>query len=346
MPDRQIPGVSRADMETKLKQIITQAAERNELNVIDWQSLPLPQQIIHDDQTAARSGLLAHHPKQKRKPADNRNSPPPWRRTDGGSAIDSPEKRRRLARSLGVEPDHNTLTSLERRRRRFEVAAPPQSPARVPSPLPTSSPSSPAPSGPVVGRCAQLEKNYFRLTSAPNPDAVRPVSVLRQTLELLKHKWRVEGNYTYVCDQFKSMRQDLTVQRVRTEFTTAVYEIHARIALERGDLGEYNQCQTQLRALYAARLGGHPMEFAAYGILYLLFTRNQTAITAVLAGLTRAERADPAVKHALAVRAALAQGNYHRFFRLYLTTPNMGAYLLDMFVDRERLAALCRICRA
>src|SRR5690606_23919885 len=32
--------------------------------------------------------------------------------------------------------------------------------------------------GPVVGRCTDLEKRYFRLTSAPNPDAVRPLHVL------------------------------------------------------------------------------------------------------------------------------------------------------------------------
>jgi len=39
-------------------------------------------------------------------------------------------------------------------------------------------------------------------------------------------------------------------------------------------------------------------------------------------------------------------GNYHRFFRLYLDTPNMGAYLMDMFVVRERLAAMSNICKA
>lgn len=127
----------------------------------------------------------------------------------------------------------------------------------------------------VVGLSTKLEKPYLRLTSAPDPKTVRPLPILQQTLELLKKKWRAESNYAYVCDQFKSMRQDLTVQRIKNDFTVKVYEIHARIALEKGDLGEYNQCQSQLRTLYAYGLSGCQMEFLAYRILYLLHTRNR-----------------------------------------------------------------------
>jgi hypothetical protein len=86
---------------------------------------------------------------------------------------------------------------------------------------------------PLVGRCMNLEKKYFRLTSAPDPDNVRPLPVLEKTLELLKKKWREEQNYSYICDQFKSLRQDLTVQHIKSNFTVNVYEIHARIALEK-----------------------------------------------------------------------------------------------------------------
>ena len=141
------------------------------------------------------------------------------------------------------------------------------------------------------------------------------------------------------------MRQDLTVQRIRNEFTVTVYEIHARIALEQGDLGEYSQCQTQLRALYSQNLGGHPTEFKAYRILYFIHTCNRTDMNDVLSELTTADKAERAIKHALDVRSALALGNYHRFFQLYLDTPNMGAYLMDMFVARERLAALAAVCK-
>ncbi|KAI9315394.1 SAC3/GANP/Nin1/mts3/eIF-3 p25 family-domain-containing protein [Dichotomocladium elegans] len=198
----------------------------------------------------------------------------------------------------------------------------------------------------IVGTCELLEKNYLRLTAAPDPATVRPLHILKQTLELLKRKWKAEQNYTYICDQFKSMRQDLTVQRIRNEFTVTVYEIHARIALERGDLGEYNQCQTQLKQLYKMGIPGHVMEFTAYRILYFLHTRNWSDINQVMAELTPKQQEDETVQHALKVRSSLATSNFHQFFKLYLSAPNMGGYLMDQFVERERVQALMILCKA
>ncbi|WFD06948.1 hypothetical protein MVES1_002303 [Malassezia vespertilionis] len=192
----------------------------------------------------------------------------------------------------------------------------------------------------VVGTSQKLEKPYLRLTSAPNPKMVRPLATLRRTLALLRQKWANEGNYAYICDQFKSMRQDLTVQRIKNGFTVEVYETHARIALARGDLGEYNQCQSQLRSLYAYGLPGARLEFLAYRILYLLHTRNQRDVNALMSELDPTAKADPAVAHTLAVRASMRQGNFHRLFALYKDAPNMNAEIMRHFVDRERVHAL------
>jgi hypothetical protein len=129
----------------------------------------------------------------------------------------------------------------------------------------------------VVGTCTKLEKSYLRITSAVDPSTVRPLRILEQSLKFLIQKWKKEGNYTYICDQLKSLRQDLTVQRIKNEFTVKVYETHGRIAIEKGDLGEFNQCQAQLKDLYFTyKLTGHTDEFMGYRILYMIHTNNKT----------------------------------------------------------------------
>jgi hypothetical protein len=274
---------------------------------------------------------------------DSDSTAPPWKMSAERAreqllarfSHPTPDKRQVVDEPLSKK-DSKFQKQLEKRQKRFDGGY--KSTYRSPSPPPSD--------GPVVGTCTTLEKRYLRLTAAPIPSMVRPEHILKQTLQLLKKKWKQEQNYSYICDQFKSMRQDLTVQRIKNEFTVEVYEIHARIALEKGDLGEYNQCQTQLKALYQLGLKGNPVEFKAYRILYFIHTANRGALNDVLADLTAAEKEEWPIKHALDVRSALALGNYHRFFQLYLDTPKMGAYLMDMFVERERLAALCIICKS
>ncbi|RKP24142.1 SAC3/GANP/Nin1/mts3/eIF-3 p25 family-domain-containing protein, partial [Syncephalis pseudoplumigaleata] len=198
----------------------------------------------------------------------------------------------------------------------------------------------------IVGTSQQLEKRYLRLTSAPDPTTVRPLPVLEKSLAFIRQRWQEKASYAYLCDQLKAVRQDLTVQRIKNEFTVAVYQIHGRLALEHGDLGEYNQCQTQLRQLYEYNIPGDDMEFLAYRILYMLHTRNSADIIAALATMTAEQKADPAVRHALDVRSAIATSNYHRLFQLYASAPNYGRFLMNQFVERERLNALAIICRA
>ncbi|RMZ80191.1 hypothetical protein DV737_g3072, partial [Chaetothyriales sp. CBS 132003] len=354
--ENRVEAVCRRELEFKLKEIITEAATMNRLESTDWSSYPLPQQLILEQRKrAALDPLLSYSaPVPVSIPAHSSVKPHVEsslrKRKSSEMANDQDNDVRqkhddRQKNDDRQQPFSKSHASLEQRKKRFEDARCGSHSPTTPHLARSHTPDRPA-IGPVVGRCQKLEKNYFRLTAPPNAEDVRPLEVLRQTLELLKTKWRRDENYTYICDQLKSLRQDLTVQHIKNDFTTTVYETHARIALEKGDLGEYNQCQTQLRSLYKQKLGGHPVEFKAYRILYFIHTRNRTDMNDVLSELTPADKKEPAIKHALDVRSALALGNYHKFFKLYLAVPGMGAYLMDMFVERERLAALSAISKA
>ena len=133
---------------------------------------------------------------------------------------------------------------------------------------------------------------------------------------------------------------------------------------------------TQLQQLYTEGHGGQYVnEFTAYRILYyvhianfseiaqvcldvflLLFALGVSAISLppppvfaitqpsppgvqLLSTASPDMLADEGVAHALKVRAAVAAENFARLFRLYESAPNMGAYLMDMFVGRFRLKA-------
>lgn len=68
----------------------------------------------------------------------------------------------------------------------------------------------------IVGTCSNLEKEYFRLTSPPLSNSVRPEHILKKSLQLMKQKWdNDDADYLYICSQLKSIRQDLTVQHIR-----------------------------------------------------------------------------------------------------------------------------------
>ncbi|TFK39401.1 SAC3/GANP/Nin1/mts3/eIF-3 p25 family-domain-containing protein [Crucibulum laeve] len=198
----------------------------------------------------------------------------------------------------------------------------------------------------IVGTSREIFKDYLRLTSEPKPETIRPYAVLQTTLLELKKRWREKCPYPWICSQFKSLRQDLTVQRIKNEFTVQVYEIHARMALETGDMVEYNQCQATLKTLYDLGIPGKVEEFTAYRILMLLHGRNRSELNLFVGQLTPRQKADTAVGHALDVQRALAMGNYHKLFQLYLNAPNMGAYIMDHFIDRERAKALVVITKA
>lgn len=381
--DNKVPGITVPELQDKVKAIIGSIG--SDLSVVDWTTYPLPQHIIlrEREQAAALSRQNApltnpsyppstpfhkdimrepynpHSANGKRKSSDvdefgrqlRPDASPPWKKNkskpsqDNKSASNKKTKQLKKAETqrMNHRADEGLMGAAEKRRARFGIAS-------SPPPFTNRSESPPADLGPFIGTSQTVEKKYFRLTAAAKREDVRPLPVLQEALAMVISNWKAKEDYEFAWDQLKSIRQDLTVQRIKNEFTVRVYECHARIALQMKDMGEYNQCQTQLRELYKQKLGGNPGEFLAYRILYIIYTCNQTDMNDLLADLTPEDKEEESVKYALQVRKALASGNYHKFFRLYniktKTKKDMSQYMLNMFVDRERLKALAVITKA
>ncbi|ANZ78124.1 BA75_04404T0 [Komagataella pastoris] len=111
----------------------------------------------------------------------------------------------------------------------------------------------------LVGTNTSIEKDYYRLTSHPDPSMVRPLPILKKSLQHLYAKYQSlerfkvlsKTQYSYFLNQLKSLRQDLTVQDIQNQFTVKVYEFNTQLAIQNEDFGELNQCLTQLAQLYS-----------------------------------------------------------------------------------------------
>eukprot|EP00924_Labyrinthula_sp_SR-Ha-C_P015925 snap_masked-scaffold_4-processed-gene-13.15-mRNA-1 protein AED:1.00 eAED:1.00 QI:0/0/0/0/1/1/2/0/320 len=127
----------------------------------------------------------------------------------------------------------------------------------------------------IVGTCTSLEKKYLRLTSDVVSSQVRPLNILVQALPFVLNKYYTkQGTYAYLAEQLKSIRQDLTVQHIQNSFTTKIYKVHVRLALENKDLKEYTQCASKLFELIEKKDKDFD-EFLGYHILYGLYLRNK-----------------------------------------------------------------------
>jgi len=202
----------------------------------------------------------------------------------------------------------------------------------------------------VRGTCQAIEKSYFRLTSKPDAALVRPEHVLQQALQrlvgLLRRK---EVTYFYAADQFKGMRQDCTVQHLQNEASAAIYEAHARCALEHGDMAEFNQCQAQLLQHYKAGIVGCRPEFTAYRVIHQSVHAgkgDQAALLTCLQSISPEDAQHPFVRHALQVRQALALGDSMQVCLLYSTAPHMGRALLDIILPKVRFTGLKTFAKA
>lgn len=268
-----------------------------------------------------------------------------------------------------VTGDNGTdFDSVTRKRQRMERFSSP-----LATPEASKKPKSRTSNGTFVGHCTDLEKNYLRLTSESDPAKVRPEHVLVKSMEHVLRRYRSEGApYSYLNTQFKSIRQDLTVQHIKSDLTLRVYEAHARIAIENNDLGEFNQCQSQLKYLYFTkkkllgdRLSGDfydlELEFTCYRILYMLMTGNHSEIYKIKYEVyfneaelqkLRQSAVFASVENSFELHHCQIVGGYHQFFSIYNTfnTENklpLACHLIKHFLlKKERVKALNIILKA
>lgn len=217
----------------------------------------------------------------------------------------------------------------------------------------------------LVGTCTSLEKAYVRPSSAPQMMNVRPVEVLQKSFIACISKPKAE--LSYISDQLKSIRQDLTVQHIDSDFAATVYEYHARVCLLLKHLPEFGQCLNNVHALHVKGFAGErkalsssiaeinppgtgsagasvactsEVEFAAFRIAYTgLMSKFEDELAVELASLER----NPAflwdaVLVQYALKAVNCRHNPPLYFSLVASAPTRGLkLLLELFIPKLRI---------
>lgn len=212
--------------------------------------------------------------------------------------------------------------------------------------------------GSFTGHSRDLERKYSR--DAPTPEDIRPLPYLLRAFEHIsaqaKRREKVEGRNAalkYYSEQLKGMRQDLRVQDITNDFTVKVYETHARISLEVGDMGEFNQCQAALKHLYMSptvdRSKCSIADFFCYRLVYLSLGQQFDALSTELVYYTnlhlkRKEMKSivhhipkSVVQSALRLAHACDNGDIFTINAVLQNFSEEMRYLLRMFLQRRRV---------
>ncbi|CAF2960440.1 unnamed protein product [Rotaria sp. Silwood2] len=193
---------------------------------------------------------------------------------------------------------------------------------------------------PLIGTCEKLEKNYLRLTSAPNPSTIRPLAILEQAFSFVLNKYKLNNDWSYISNQLKSIRQDLMVQSIRNDFSVLVYEENARIALEMSDLDQFIQCQTQLELLYDSGCNPtHLIEFLIYRLLYSLLLNDDKKANRILIEIDEVNISTEKSNNLNVVLdfcSSCRRKDYIQLFRLYKSLPRLACCLVNFFIDIYR----------
>lgn len=331
---RMLSSEEKMQLSEQLQQLVRMAAEAGQIHSNKWdlQTVPLldgGELLLGLKSDSKTNGKRKGEEDTQSSKKPNTKKPTSSKKQDINQSL------------LPSKPDVAAYDSNERKKQRSK---------RFESPTIPIHQESENSSGKIVGYCETLEKNYLRLTSAPKPSMVRPQPVLELALAYILLKYEANGSYSYVINQFKSMRQDLTVQHIKNAFAITVYETNGRVSLLQKDLGEFNQCQGQLKYLYRRHRGkdlrfvANELEFLVYRLLYMIITNNTSevcrlrlAVNGQYSRYTRSPHEDALfalMERLFEVHTHVLSGNYNQFAhaRTKIEGLELARKLLDDFV--------------
>lgn len=196
----------------------------------------------------------------------------------------------------------------------------------------------------LIGTSKSLEKPYFRLAGDTLPDIseIRPLSVLKKSLNYCLKKFAKNNDYDYICEQLRSIRQDLLVQRIEDEFCVKVYETHSILAIKHHDLENLNQSMTSLETLYGLNFGvfDHICKFYGYRILYLIGVDDINGMYSFIPKIPENILMSNEIQFALKVWKASSCGEYTTFFNLMKEATPLCASVMSIKADYMRFLAL------
>lgn len=208
-----------------------------------------------------------------------------------------------------------------------------------------------------VGESTKVKRMYSRYE--PTVEDIRPLPVLVKAFRHIKRQARerekVEGGAAamkFLSEQLKGMRQDIRVQNLHNAFTVAVYEFHARLCLQMGEVGEFNQCQAALKTFYASDTIEKSVccvsEFFCYRLTYLFLSHQYDSLSTELINYTNAQSQEYQkglvsvissndVARTLALCNACHEGDCLAILQLLISFPEGMASLVRIYLQRMRI---------
>ena len=201
----------------------------------------------------------------------------------------------------------------------------------------------------IIGTSQALEKQYLRLTGGyMDPNDFRPLEVLKKSLDYCMQKYENNHDYTYICDQLRSIRQDISVQNIEDEFAVQVYELHIRLAIDNNDWENFNQVQSNLELLYRKGFGKqeNKEEMYCYHILYLCDVDDLTGFYQFIPRIDESLLSTPLISFAIDAWKAASQKDWMTFFKMMKNAPKQCQKVMQRKAKDIRFYGLTAITKA